>query len=198
MYMSKRQTSSSFRAWLAPVPNVLSVLRLVLAVCFPFLPAWWRGPSILLAGLSDVADGFLARRWQLTTKLGGVLDAAADKLFSLSVLATLAWNDVIMLWQVALLLSRDIVVVAISIYIALRRRWRAFGHMPPRPLGKVTTIAVFVYFLILTMLMQYAGYDTIRTVFFILAAACSILAALDYLVQFVTRKDVVEQKIETM
>lgn len=198
MDMAGRPTSSSIRTWLAPVPNVLSVLRLVLAMCFPFLPAWWRGPAILLAGVSDVADGFLARRWQLISKLGGLLDAAADKLFFLSVLTTLAWNDVIMLWQVALLLSRDIVVVAISIYIALRRRWRAFGHMPPRPLGKVTTIVVFVYFLILTMLTQYTGYDIVRTVFFIIAAVCSILAGADYLMQFIKCKTTVEKTLVLM
>jgi len=183
------------RSWLVCIPNALSVLRLALAICFPFLPGVWRGPIILLAGFSDAADGFLARRWQLTSRLGGVLDAAADKLFSLSVLATLAWNDVIMLWQVALLLSRDIVVVAISIYIALRRRWRAFGHMPPRTLGKITTIAVFVYLLIITMLDQYPGYEMTRMMFFIIAAASSVLAAMDYLAQFVTRKDVVEREL---
>ena len=180
--------------WLKYVPNALSVMRLVFAGAFPFAPADWRWLLIAAAGFSDVADGFLARRYNLISRIGSVLDAAADKLFVLSVLVTLSWVQVIALWQIVPLLSRDLVVALIAVYTAGRRKWRAFGHMPPRPLGKATTIVVFAYLLFITML---PGYESTREALFILATACSALAGVDYFIQFLARKEIVEQRIES-
>jgi len=72
------------------VPNILSTLRLILAGVFPFAPepVWlWL---IIGSGVSDVLDGWIARRWQVQSRLGAILDAVADKLFILVALLTIA------------------------------------------------------------------------------------------------------------
>ncbi|HHY49408.1 MAG TPA: threonylcarbamoyl-AMP synthase, partial [Alphaproteobacteria bacterium] len=61
-----------------------ATLRLGAAAAFPFVPDAWRLPLVLFAGLSDFADGLIARRYGATSFLGGVLDVAGDKLFTLS------------------------------------------------------------------------------------------------------------------
>ncbi len=62
------------------IPNLLTVLRMALAVSLLFLPllSGWFLLVYLLAGISDVLDGFLARRWGSTSRLGAGLDSAAD------------------------------------------------------------------------------------------------------------------------
>ena len=91
-------------------PNALSILRLGLAGIFPLLePRWWLA-VVLLAGASDWLDGYLARRWRLTSWLGGILDGLADKLFVFSVLLTLANHGDLPAWWIPVLLARDISV----------------------------------------------------------------------------------------
>ncbi len=62
------------------IPNALTVLRITLAITLLFLPllSGWFLLVYLLAGLSDVLDGFLARRWGTTSRFGAKLDSAAD------------------------------------------------------------------------------------------------------------------------
>ena len=61
------------------VPNVLSGLRLVLAAGFWALPPSWRLAAVIAGGLSDWLDGFIARRFGVTSVAGGLLDGIADK-----------------------------------------------------------------------------------------------------------------------
>ena len=62
------------------LPNALTVLRIALSIALAFLPL--LSPPFLsiylLAGFSDMLDGYLARRWSVSTKLGAYLDSAAD------------------------------------------------------------------------------------------------------------------------
>ena len=169
--------------WIKWVPNGLSLLRLVIAVTFPMLPqsARWRGPLILVAGLSDFGDGLIARRFGAASWPGGLLDAIADKGFVLSVLITIAVEGYLQPWQVLLLLCRDIVVATIAGFASIIRQWSTFRRMPARLSGKLTTGLIFVFLLVVMI-----GSDHIRVtqVFFALAALFSTLAAADYAVQF--------------
>lgn len=62
------------------IPNCLTVVRMALAVSLLFLPflTGWFLLVYLLAGLSDILDGFLARRWNVSSSFGAKLDSAAD------------------------------------------------------------------------------------------------------------------------
>ena len=168
------------RGWIRGVPNLLSSLRVILALVFPFAPerAWL--PLVVAGGATDGLDGRIARRFGVQSTFGGLLDAFADKLFVVSILATWAVQGRIAVWQVLLLLPRDIVVAYVSAYYASRRRWGAFHGMPARTAGKVTTLLLFAYFVVLLATIPTIVADVV----FVCAAACSLVAGIDYAVQF--------------
>jgi phosphatidylglycerophosphate synthase len=165
------------------VPNVLSGLRLALAAAFPLLPAAWRLPAIIVGGLSDWIDGVVARRYHAMTSAGAMLDAIADKVFTLSVLVTIVAAGDARWWQALCVMARDLVVAAIALYAIVIRRHDAFGHMRPRMPGKITTSLVFLW---LAALLAGAS-SVVQWTLFALAAAASSAAAMDYLAQFVRR-----------
>ena len=167
--------------WARRLPNLLSALRLALAVLFPVLGASWRLPAVLLAAFTDWSDGFLARRWKVQSMTGALLDAIADKGFALSVMLTLAVQGDIRLWQIALVLPRDLVVMFVSAYVAARGRWMAFTDMRARILGRTTTVFVFGWFLTLVT----PGAEALRLPALVLTAIASLAAAVEYAVRFV-------------
>lgn len=166
--------------WVAPLPNVLSGIRLALAFAFPFLAAAMRLPVVLLGGISDWLDGTVARRFEVQSTLGGHLDALADKAFVVSAACTLAADGAFSWWQLPLLLARDVVVGFVAAFFALRRQWTAFRDMSARLWGKLATTLVFVFFVVLLI----EGLEGFRLVAFLAAAVSSVVAAADYLVRF--------------
>lgn len=98
------------------LPNAITIARILMVAPITwFLIAenyFWVFVLFLLAGISDGVDGFLARRYNWSSKLGGLLDPLADKLLLVSVYAALAWNGMLPLWLAALVVLRDVVIVA--------------------------------------------------------------------------------------
>jgi phosphatidylglycerophosphate synthase len=96
------------------------------------------------------------------------------------VIVVLALGGMIAWWQIALVLSRDLVVGLAALYFAGRRRWDAFRQMPSRPAGKVATACVFAWFVTLTA----PGASALQLPVFVLTAAACLVAAGDYVVKF--------------
>ena len=63
------------------IPNGITIVRLILAIAFPFLPEGWHFTVIAIALASEFLDGFIARLCGWTSYLGQVLDPIADKFF---------------------------------------------------------------------------------------------------------------------
>ena len=70
------------------IPNGITILRLILAIAFPFLPESWHFTVIAIALASEFLDGLIARLCGWTSYLGQVLDPIADKFFFFSVAVT--------------------------------------------------------------------------------------------------------------
>ncbi len=174
-------TDESHRGWLVLAPNLLTGLRLGLTFAFPFIePRWWA-LVILVAGLSDLADGFIARRFDLATWIGGLLDAVADKAFTLVVLVTFILTGRLAWWMVAVLFIRDIAVVVAAVFAVAVREWGAFRLMSSRWFGKLTTTVIF------TLLVVVALWPEQRTATLVLVSIGAVLscaAGIDYFVQF--------------
>jgi CDP-diacylglycerol--glycerol-3-phosphate 3-phosphatidyltransferase/cardiolipin synthase len=97
------------RARLLNVPNLLSFLRLPLAIIFILTESTTgRAAIIVLAAISDGIDGWLARKLGQDSGAGQIVDPITDKLFVLVALATLAARRELAPWMVILLLARDI------------------------------------------------------------------------------------------
>ncbi|MGO0578108.1 CDP-alcohol phosphatidyltransferase family protein [Ornithinimicrobium panacihumi] len=124
---------------LLTVPNLLSIVRLVLLVPFVWALVEGRlgvaGAILMASGISDYLDGRIARSYGLITRLGQILDPIADRLYIAATLVGLAWVGAIPWWWVALLVGRDVFIGAM--YPTVRR------HSLPIPpvdfIGKAAT-----------------------------------------------------------
>jgi cardiolipin synthase len=119
------------------VADALTALRLPLAAVFPFVRApLWQLTIVAVAALSDVADGFLARRFG-PSRAGAVLDPVADKIFMAVAFITIAQRGLLDWYELLGVLLRDILAVLGFIATWLLRRPVA---LPARAGGKAVTI----------------------------------------------------------
>jgi len=129
------------------VPNAISVARLAGVPVFLWLVLvphadWWAVGLLIAAGLSDWLDGKLARAWNQQSRLGQVLDPAADRLYIAAILIGLAVRGIIGWWLVAVLVSRELVLgVAL---LALRRH--GYGPLQVSFVGKAATLCLLYAF----------------------------------------------------
>jgi len=124
------------------VPNALSALRLVLVPVFFWLVVdehdGWAVILLGVSGFTDYLDGKLARAWGQTSRLGTLLDPAADRLYILATLIGLTYRDVIPLWLLLALVGRDVVLA--GALPVLRRH--GYGPLPVHYLGKAATFCL--------------------------------------------------------
>ena len=133
------------RIW--TVPNALSVLRLLGVPLFLWLllgpeEDGWAVVVLMVSGFTDWLDGKIARWMDQGSRLGALLDPAADRLYIVSTLVALAVRDIVPVWMVALLLGRDL-VLGIMLLILRARGW------PPLQvhyLGKAATLLLLYAF----------------------------------------------------
>ncbi len=159
------------------LPNLLTSLRLVLAVAFPCAPESWRLAMVATAAATDAVDGVLARKLRATSALGALLDGVADKAFAGIIIGTFAVEGTLEWWQAGLLLSRDITVILIYAYVSARRNWRAFRTVAARPAGKITTLLLFAFML---AVLGWAGAAGAAPPLMYIAIGASVIAAIDY------------------
>ncbi len=124
------------------IPNLITVGRILLVpVVVWAIASGEYGIAFLLflvAGLSDLIDGFLAKRFGMATELGAYLDPLADKAMIVSIYVALGISEVIPRWLVILVVSRDIMIVG-GVILA----WLVGKPMALKPLtvSKVNTVA---------------------------------------------------------
>lgn len=179
--LGSMETPDAASAWIRPIPNAISGLRLALAGVFPLAGTSWRVPVVVVGSLSDWLDGWVARRFHVESPAGGIVDAVADKAFALSVLITLAAEGEIRVGQILVVLARDFVVGFVALYYALKQNWVAFTGMPSRLPGKLATVLLFLWFAALVTAFAAPA----RQGLYLATAAVSLLAAVDYFVRFV-------------
>ena len=139
------------------IPNALSVLRLLGVPVFLWLllgphADGWALLVLMLSGVTDWADGVLARRLNQYSDLGALLDPLADRLYILATLAGLVLRHIIPLWLAIVIIGRDL-VVGVALLVLNRR-----GIAPPQVhyLGKAATFCLLYAFPLL-LLGSHAG-----------------------------------------
>jgi cardiolipin synthase len=125
------------------VPNALSALRIALVPVFLVLVLTGLDLAalviIVVSSVTDYLDGIIARRFGQITKLGQVLDPAADRLFIFAAVIALAVREVVPWWVVAVIVGRDVFLAILGLVLAQR----GYGPLPVHHLGKVATFALF-------------------------------------------------------
>jgi cardiolipin synthase len=138
------------RVW--TVPNALSVLRLLGVPLFLWLllgpeADGWAVVVLAVSGLTDWADGKLARWLNQSSRLGALLDPAADRLYIVCTLIALALRDVVPVWLVAVLLGRELVLG--GLLLVLRRH--GYPPLQVHYLGKAATLLLLYAFPVLLL-----------------------------------------------
>jgi cardiolipin synthase len=128
------------------IPNLITLARILLVPVIVW--AITSGEMLVAfvlfvtAGLSDAVDGFIAKRFGMTSELGAYLDPLADKAMIVSIYVALGISGAIPRWLVILVVSRDIMIIG-----AVILSWVIGKPMPVRPLpvSKVNTVAQIVF-----------------------------------------------------
>ena len=138
------------------------MLRVLLVAPICWLLWYEQWPAALslvaVAGASDGLDGFLARHYHWQSRLGGMLDAIADKVLLIGCFVILAARHETPLWLAAIVCGRDAVIAAGAL------AWRVLiGPIEPRPslLSKACTLAQILY--LLTVLLALACWPALRS-----------------------------------
>ncbi|WP_235495316.1 CDP-alcohol phosphatidyltransferase family protein [Geodermatophilus sp. Leaf369] len=134
------------------IPNALSALRLLGVPLFLWLllgpqADGWAVVVLMVSGATDWLDGKLARALGQSSKLGALLDPAADRLYIVATLVAFVIRDVVPFWVVALLVGREVVLAVVLLVL------RAYGWPPLQVhyLGKAATFLLLYAFPLLLL-----------------------------------------------
>ena len=159
------------------IPNILSFFRLCLIPVFMWLYCVeknyiWTGIILILSGVTDTVDGFIARRFNMVSDLGKVLDPVADKLTQISMLICLVTRYPLMLILVVIMIFKEL-FMSISGLLVIHKTKTVFSadwH------GKAATFLLYI-----TMFAHVFWVHIPMIVSDILIVACAVMLAISLL-----------------
>ena len=136
------------------IPNTLTVIRFLLIPVIIFYI--FTGNFILafvfftISGFTDVADGFIARKFNLVSNFGKLMDPLADKLTTISTLASLVFTHIIPIWILLIVLLKEFIMIcgASFLYgkdVVVYSKWY----------GKLATVLFFISIVVSLLLKQF-------------------------------------------
>jgi len=163
------------------IPNVLTVFRiglipLYLYIFFTPFPFHIQMALLvlILAGITDIVDGYLARKYKLVTAFGTMMDPLADKLMMMAVIASLFFTERISVWAALFFFTRDIGMIVVSAFFHFRGK----KTVPANTFGKLTTVLFYLAFPLVMFRYPY-GEEILWS-----AIAFSFVTSAIYLVKF--------------
>ena len=166
------------------VPNILTLFRLFLIpvfilIFFSGLPNYLLYSIIifLLAGITDVLDGYIARKYNLVTKWGIVLDPLADKLMLITVLTCLVTANFIPLWILIVVVIKELLMI-----IAGGILYNKNTLIPSNLYGKVATCLFYLSIFIISFNVKAGDY------LLYIAVVSTIIAFINYLSLYIKGK----------
>ena len=165
------------------IPNVLSVIRLLLV--FVFVYAFFTCESLyvallifLVAGATDIIDGYLARRFNWITKLGKLLDPLADKMMQITALICLWMKHLIPGWIAVLYFLKECTLLLLGLIVIKRRDVAVVSKW----YGKLA-VCIFYATVAVSMIFDdfFAEHTLITTIIFIPAIVCTVMALIAYI-----------------
>ena len=136
------------------VPNILTIIRfLLIPVILYFI---FIGNFLLafifftLSGITDIADGFIARKFNLISNFGKLMDPLADKLTQIGVMASLVFINIIPFWILAIVILKEVIMVAGASFlygkdVVVYSRWY----------GKLATVLFYIAIVASLMIHQF-------------------------------------------
>ena len=169
--------NKSIKNSIANIPNILTISRLFLT--FPliiFLEI--NRPNfvfalIILGGITDYFDGYFARKFNLTTKFGAIIDPLSDKIFLLVPLVWLSKMGIIPFWSLAIILFRELIISAL--------RTTMKDGLPASQLGKYKTLFFFIALVLFFLPFSKDLIFSLGITFYWLGFILTLITFIDYL-----------------
>ena len=176
------------------IPNIITLGRILLV---PFI-VWAIASSqmeiafaiFVIAGVSDAVDGFLAKRFNMASELGALLDPVADKALLVSIYMALGIWGAVPRWIVILVVSRDIMIVGAVIV-----SWLYGKPIPMKPLmvSKLNTVAQVAFAALVLAALGFGFSSTPYDLILMgLVTIFTLLSVSFYLVEWVRHMSTIE------
>lgn len=163
------------------IPNILSIFRLVLAPVFAVVylsgiknAHIYAGIVYIVASVTDLLDGFIARKFNATSELGKILDPLGDKIITFTVLLCITVGGVIPIWVIVIYTIKELLMGIGSLIV----QNRASSMPPSNLLGKSATVLLCIVCAALTIFTTIP--QNIAVIMISVALAVTILALLSY------------------
>ncbi|MDE7262183.1 MAG: CDP-alcohol phosphatidyltransferase family protein [Oscillospiraceae bacterium] len=161
------------------IPNLLSFFRLLLVPVIAWLYCWKKDYPLtalvlVLSGATDIADGFIARHFDMVSDMGKVLDPVADKLTQVTALACLLTRFQAIWWPLGMMVIKETAMTVMGILVIRRTKavYSAAWH------GKLAT--VMLYAVIFIHIIWYDVSQSVSALLAGLGAACILLSLILY------------------
>lgn len=141
----------------------------------------FAGLIFLVSGISDVLDGYIARKYDMGSKLGTVLDPFADKLMSFAVLISFAIGGLISPWIIVLILLKELVMIFGGAILFFRKENIV---IPSNKFGKAATVGLYAS--ILSIALKFP--INISATLLIVTVVFNIIAFINYVKIFLGLK----------
>ena len=176
------------------IPNLITLARILMVPVVVWAIASRQMQIAFLlflaAGVSDAVDGFIAKRFNMTSELGAHLDPLADKVLIVSIYVTLGITGVIPLWIVILVVSRDIMIVG-----AVMLSWLVNKPIALKPLvvSKLNTVAQIALALVVLGALGF-NFEAEATIMMltVLVASLTLLSIAFYVAEWVRHMNAAE------
>lgn len=147
------------------IPNFLTILRLFMVPAFVVAyfcgeeEHWVAAAIFVAAALTDVLDGYLARKWKQITDFGKLADPVADKMMQLSAIACLCISDRIPYWILLIYVIKELLLILGGLRLLNIRKYVVYSKWS----GKIATVLLFIAVIVIMVTTeqvlpkQYAG-----------------------------------------
>lgn len=175
------------------LPNLITIFRIILVpiyLCLFFSEIedkiFVLGMIFMIAGISDVLDGYIARKYNLISEFGSALDPFADKLMSFTVLVTFTIVGLIPVWILVPMLIKEVIMITGGLILYLKH---GKAVIPSNMFGKVATFSLYAAILSIILNINM----TVSIILLIITVSLNLIAFYNYLKIF--RKLLEDEKI---
>ncbi|MBE6890906.1 MAG: CDP-alcohol phosphatidyltransferase family protein [Ruminococcaceae bacterium] len=169
------------------IPNIISIIRILLVPIFCviyFTPGMKTVALIVLivSGLSDLVDGYIARKFNQITDLGKVLDPIADKLFHMSTIACLCIDRVVGYWLLFIVMAKELFMICGGVILYKKTK----AVIASKWYGKLSSSLFFSAFVLSFVPVNNTAYTIFISCLFAVAVLISLYAMINYVTKAVS------------